>query len=86
MARLKDKISQKTKDKNAPKRKTKLAFENSIAKPPRNVLRKQIKNGLNTPHAVDVTKPGAKPFVPKPKKTVPPLMQKTLKLMKNVRR
>ncbi|CAD5115953.1 DgyrCDS4883 [Dimorphilus gyrociliatus] len=86
LARITDRISQRNKNKGDPKRKTKLAFENSIAKPPRSVLRKQIKNGVTTPHALQVIKPGARPFVSKPKKIVPPLMQKTLKLLRNVRR
>lgn len=90
----------KSIEKSVPVRKTKLAYID-VAKPPRNILKKQIKNGItkpdtsrligkNDPDAVRVSVPKHAPTTREPsilkmKPKVAPLMQKTLKSIKMTR-
>ncbi|KAK6626672.1 hypothetical protein RUM44_009148 [Polyplax serrata] len=89
-------IIQRTIENSVPVRKAKLAYID-VAKPPRNILKKQIKNGTakpdsarllgkNDPEAVKVSAP-KQPITKEPstfrvKPKVAPLMQKTLKSIK----
>ncbi|OQR68502.1 hypothetical protein BIW11_12875 [Tropilaelaps mercedesae] len=95
---LKESISQSMKAKQAPVRMTKLAYVDSVAKPPRNVQRAQLKHGTNitnrakpsqarsiVAHASTsaATEPVRAPANSAPKKAKPaPLMAKTLMFMK----
>ncbi|ENN76416.1 hypothetical protein YQE_07077, partial [Dendroctonus ponderosae] len=46
-----------SQDKSIPVRQTKLAYVDSVVKPPRNIARKQVKNGL----VIDIKKPSQTP-------------------------